>query len=139
MLFNFSDFKLDKHNRVEIPTVILATPNKVLLGALGVFSQAPQFELKLNDISTVEFEIPAFFYDDDGKRKDTPLYDSVVGKMLLKIDPIGFFRITNPTIVNDGLAEKKVVTATFQKLSRAEPWQIVEKRINSFLLGALAP
>ena len=111
MLFNFSDFKLDKYNRVEIPTVILATPNKVLLGALGIFSHAPHFELKLNDISTVEFEIPAHYFDDDGERQSTPLYDSVVGKMLLKIDPIGFFRITNPVIINEGLDERKVVKA----------------------------
>ena len=69
------------------------------LGALGTLSSKPKFDISLNDISTVEFEMPKYYYDKDiGDYIETHLYNEVVGKKLLRIDPYGWFRIVDPKV-----------------------------------------
>ena len=112
ILFDFNKFKFDSFGRAEEPTIILCTPNKVQIGTLGMLSAAPKFKINLNDISTIEFSLPAYFYDGEtGEYVQTHLYNEVVGKKLLLVEPYGWFRIVNPVVKNDGVKEIKEVTA----------------------------
>ena len=110
MLFSFDRLDFDSFGSVETPTIILANPNKVKIGALGVYTRAPTLRINLNEFSEVEFSIPSQTYDQNtGEFVPTPHYGDVLGKRLVLIEPFGWFRLVNPEISNDGIAEIKTV------------------------------
>ena len=60
----------------------------------------------------MEFSIPAYYIDSEtNDYVKTYLYDDVIGKKLLLIEPYGWFRIVNPVILNDGIKEIKTIKA----------------------------
>ena len=97
---------------VEIPQITLATPAKILLGNIATFSVAPKLRIVLNEVSEINFEIPAYIFDDETQSYvQTHLYNEVVGRKLLLVENVGWFRIQDPHTSSSGVQEVKQIQA----------------------------
>ena len=96
MVVNFSSF-----NANERPTIILKNAGGLPLGILG-FAKNVKIDLRYNETSQIEFELPARV---DGE--DTPHYDDVVGMRVIELLGIGQFTLLNPKEKNDGVVREK--------------------------------
>mgnify|MGYP000581563517 CR=1 FL=1 len=115
MVVDFS--KLDLQ---EQPVLILKNTAGVPIGTLGLAMNITA-DIKYNEASVLEFEIPAQV---DGV--DTPHYDAVIGMRIIELQDIGQFILINPKEVGDGVKKIKYCKAyslefefTFKKLSLA--------------------
>jgi len=115
MVVDFS--KLDLQ---EPPVLILKNTTGVPIGTLGSAMNITA-DIKYNEASVLEFEIPAQI---DGV--DTPHYDAVIGMRVVELQDVGQFILINPKEVGDGVRKIKYCKAysleyefTFKKLSLA--------------------
>lgn len=100
MVVNFSN--IDLHER---PVLILKNAGDSPLGILG-YAKNVSLDLKYNEISTLEFELPAFVDD-----KEVPFYDDVVGMRIIEVQGVGQFTLVSPTERGDGIRREKTCTA----------------------------
>jgi len=93
-------------------------------GALGILGNAvnPSFDIKYNELSTIEFDLPAYV-----NGEATPFYEDTVGMRVIDIDEIGQFILTNPKETGEGATLKKSLTGysleyefTYKKISLEE-------------------
>ena len=89
----------------ERPTLILKTAGGTPLGVLG-FAKNVSFDLKYNEVSTMEFEMPAYA---DGI--DVPLYDDLVGTRIIEAVGIGQFTLVHPKETGNGVTRMKTCEA----------------------------
>lgn len=113
MVVNFSNIDMK-----ERPTLILKNAGGTPLGTLG-FAKNVRLDLKYNEISTLEFELPAFA---DGM--ETPFYDDVTGMRVIEVKNIGQFILTRPTEVGDGVTREK------KCLANSLEYEFVYKKIS---------
>lgn len=105
MLFDFQKLAFDSFGRVEAPTLILCNPDKYEIGALG-YAKNIKPSIRLDDLCELTFAIPEKVVDEKNGEivlDRTPLYDMVVGKRLILIEPFGYFILENPKETNDGV------------------------------------
>ena len=115
MIVNFDFF-----NRPERPELILSNPNKSYISALGNAYNI-KLDLKFNDISELNFEIP---YKVDNTV--TPYYDQIIGKKLILFKDVAWFKIQEVNTVSDGLKETKQVKAYSLEV------ELAQKKITTF-------
>lgn len=96
MVVNFAN--IDLHER---PILILKNAGDLPLGVLG-FAKSVSFDIKYNEISTLEFELPAYV---DGV--EVPYYDDVVGLRIVEVQNVGQFKLINPTETGNGIKREK--------------------------------
>lgn len=100
MVVNFDIF-----NRIEKPSLVLANGNFDRVSPLGS-AYGIGLELNLADLSTLTFEISKNINGEDVQG-----YDECVGKRLVLVEDVGYFKLENPKIVHDGIKEIKTCTA----------------------------
>lgn len=162
MIVNFDAF-----GQSEIPTYILANPNKEQLYALGsIFNK--KYRPRYNALSEVSFTAPSktfvspitseilgfqrnAFQEDsfqvaDVVTTDCEYYDYLVSKRLIFLPDIGYFMITSVEEKNDGITNLKEIVAkslevdlTFKKISNFSGTYKFYSLINSSdtLLGVI--
>ena len=96
MVVNFSN--IDLHER---PVLILKNAGDLPLGVLG-YAKNVKLDLKYNEISTLEFELPAFVDD-----AEVPYYDETVGLRIVEVQNVGQFKLVNPTETGNGIKREK--------------------------------
>lgn len=100
MKVNFSSI-----NPTERPTLILRNANGKALGNLGcALNITPK--LMYNEVSELSFTLPAMV---NGIK--TPVYDQVVGRMIVDLKNVGQFILMNPKETGDGISREKQCTA----------------------------
>lgn len=92
-------------NLNERPTLILKTAGGTPLGVLG-FAKNVTFDLKYNEVSTIEFEVPAYA---DGI--EVPFYDDLVGMRIIEAVGIGQFTLVHPKETGNGVTRMKTCEA----------------------------
>lgn len=104
----------------EPPVLIMKNISGKPIGTLG-FAMHITADIKYNEASVLEFEIPAWV---DGEA--VPHYDAVVGMRVVELQDIGQFLLVNPKEVGDGVKKIKQCRGysleyefTFKKLSLA--------------------
>lgn len=85
----------------EKPILILKNATDTPIGVLGAAS-AVAADIKYNEVSTLEFNFPAYV---DGEK--TEKYDSVVGMKIVDLQNIGQFVLMNPKEIGDGIKQYK--------------------------------
>ena len=85
----------------EKPILILKNATDTPIGVLGAAS-AVAADIKYNEVSTLEFNFPAYV---DGEKSDK--YDSVVGMKIVDLQNIGQFVLMNPKEIGDGIKQYK--------------------------------
>lgn len=85
----------------ERPVLILKTAGGTPLGVLGNAKNV-SLDMKYNETSTLEFELPARV---DGE--DTPYYDDVVGMRIIDVVGVGQFTLVKPEETDDGIQKTK--------------------------------
>ncbi len=107
MVFDFSTIRFDADDNLDLQPLILANPDKTPIGTLG-YAHEIKPVLRYSDISELSFTVPSHVSDrDSDDYMRVPYYDKIVGKRLIYLHPYGWFRLENPTIVGDGISEKK--------------------------------
>lgn len=96
MVINFSNV-----NYKERPVLILKNAGGTPLGVLG-YAESISPDVKYNETSSIEFEIPAFV---DGV--PVPHYDDIIGMRVIELQDIGQFTLVSPETTSDGISEKK--------------------------------
>lgn len=96
MVVDFSQLNLR-----ERPLLILKNTAGEPIGLLG-YARNVTMDIKYNETSVVEFEIPAIV---DGE--STPFYNSVGGLRTLEVAGVGQFILVNPKEVGDGVKRYK--------------------------------
>lgn len=96
MVIDFSQLNLR-----ERPILILKNTSGDPIGLLG-YARNVTLDIKYNETSVIEFEIPAVV---DGV--NTPFYDAVGGLRTLEIAGIGQFILVNPQEIGDGVKRYK--------------------------------
>ena len=105
MYIDFSKIKRDAYGRIESPVPLLQTKHGKRIGPLSNYFNL-KAELKYNEVSSVEFDLPAW-----SNGAATPHYDDVGSETLLRLDPYGIFILQGPQIKGDGIKEVKHCTA----------------------------
>lgn len=100
MVVNFVNMNLN-----ERPTLILKNAGGTPLCVLG-FANNVALDLKYNEVSTLEFELPAYA---DGI--EVPYYDDVVGMRIIEVAGVGQFTLVKPREIGDGVTRKKICEA----------------------------
>lgn len=96
MIVDFKSIGHDFYGRVEQPVLTLKTPDgRVLSTVSNYYGLKPTF--RFNDVSEVEFSVPAFY---EGEKNNG--YDDLIGLRLVEIEPFGDFILVNPVINNEG-------------------------------------
>lgn len=99
MIFSWNDYSYIKN-----PTITLSYPDKRQLSCISYNNL--QGDFLFNGISEVTFEVYKY---EDGELND--FYSNIEQMMLVLIDLVGWFQITSCPVENDGLNEKKTITA----------------------------
>lgn len=105
MIVDFRSIGHDFYGRVEQPVLTLKTPDgRVLHTITNYYGLSTIF--RFNDVSEVEFSIPAYF-----EGEPNACYDDVSGMRLVEVEPFGDFVLINPKIESDGGSEVKTCKA----------------------------
>lgn len=96
MVVNFSNLDFN-----ERPILVLKNAGGTPLGVLG-YAKNVAVDLKYNETSTIEFELPAYV---DGEV--VPFYDDIAGMRTVELVGIGQFTLVNPTENNEGVLRSK--------------------------------
>lgn len=96
MVVNFANFDF-----TERPLLILKNASGSAIGVLG-YAQSIVIDLKYNETSTIEFDLPA---NADGNA--VPFYDDVIGMRIVELKGIGQFTLVNPKETGDGVKKIK--------------------------------
>lgn len=103
MIIDFRSIGHDFYGKVEQPVLTLKTPDgRIISTVSNYYGLKPTF--RFNDVSEVEFSVPAFF---EGENNNG--YDDVIGTRLVEVEPFGDFVLVNPVIDNEG-GRKEVKT-----------------------------
>ena len=108
-------------NMKEPPVLILKNANETPLAVMG-FAYNVALDLKYNEVSTLEFELPAYA---DGVY--VPYYDLACGMNIVEVQGVGQFTLENPSETGDGVRRVKTCKAnsleyelTYKKVSIPE-------------------
>ena len=96
MVVNFSSIDFS-----ERPILILKNASDTPLGVLG-FAKNIGVDLKYNETSSIEFEVPEFV---DGEA--TPFYDDIAGMRTVELQGVGQFTLISPSESGDGVQKTK--------------------------------
>lgn len=96
MVVDFS--KLDIRER---PVLVLENTTGTPIGLLGSAKNVA-LDIKYNETSTVEFEVPAYT-----NGEATPSYDALIGMRVVDVQDIGKFILVNPQETGDGVRRSK--------------------------------
>ena len=96
MVVNFSSIDFS-----ERPILILKNASDTPLGVLG-FAKNVSVDLKYNETSSIEFEVPEFV---DGEA--TPFYDDIAGMRTVELQGVGQFTLISPSESGDGVQKTK--------------------------------
>ena len=102
MIIDFSKINFEDSGSVEQPQIALCNPNKEILGYLA-HAEKMKALLCFNDLSEFSFTLPCF--------GDETLYDKVVGKRLILVEPYGYFVLAKPKETGDGIKKYKECSA----------------------------
>lgn len=97
MIIDFSQF-----DTRERPVLILKNAGGTPICPLG-YAHAITLDLKYNEVSSIEFELPARV---DGV--DVPGYDDAVGMRVVELVGVGQFTLTSPEETDDGVKRSKL-------------------------------
>ena len=103
------ELTFDYYNNAQDATIYLCNPDKSLLGAL--YAKNKNVTLRFNNISDLNFEVPKYVSNSEGETIVHPYYDRIATKRLLKVDGIGWFRITQAVETENSTGAIKSVTA----------------------------
>ena len=95
MIVDFKSIKHDFYGIVEQPVLTLKTPHGTVISTITYIS--PKLKLRYNDVSEVEFSVPAY---NNGEKINN--YDEILGDRLVEVEPFGDFILVNPEIENEG-------------------------------------
>jgi len=96
MIIDFKSIKHDFYGKVEQPVLSVKTlDGRIITTISNYHGLKPTF--RFNDLSEVEFSVPAFH---DGKRNKG--YDEIIGMRLVEVEPFGDFILVNPEKENSG-------------------------------------
>lgn len=104
MYLNYSSIPFDESGRVEMPSLLLQTPDGTPIGILPGVSEL-KLTVKFAEASELTFRIAKKV---DGE--DNPFYDSVEGRMRVYTQYFGIFTVSEPQTESDGIGETKTVT-----------------------------
>lgn len=96
MIVDFKSIRHDYYGKVEQPVLTLKTPDGRVISTINNY-YGPNIIFRFNDVSEVEFSLPAFY---DGEPNSC--YAEVYGMRLVEVEPFGDFILVNPQTTNDG-------------------------------------
>ena len=82
------------------------TDNTIICELNGVDRNSVSYTKQLNNIDTLQFDVHKYVNGEESNG-----YDLIDEAMYLRVDNIGYFRMSYPEISNDGYDEYKSVTA----------------------------
>lgn len=97
--------------------MVLQTLHGKVIGVIGDYFGL-SIDLKFNDISEINFSVPAY---DNGVK--SAYYDDVQAYRMVQIDPYGIYVLDEPNISGDGIREVKEVTG------KSLEWLLSSRRI----------
>lgn len=105
------ELTFDKYKRPQVAKMYVATPSKIpICPVSGIQEETVKLKRNVNNTYELSFTVTRFI-DIDGQKMVTPSYDYLDLSMRVYVESLGWFILENPVIENDGLIEKKTLTA----------------------------
>lgn len=104
MYLNYSSIPFDRSGRVEVPELMLQTPDGKSIGVLPGVSEI-KLTVKFAEASELTFQLAQKV-----NGADNPFYDSVEGRMRIYTQHFGVFTVSEPRTESDGIGEIKTIT-----------------------------
>lgn len=106
-------FTVDAFKNKEPLSLYLSNPQGRIITSLndGIDESDSNLSLALNQQFELTFTYNSKYTDKDGELKDSPGYEYLTEGMYLVLEKIGLFKMSSPTILNDGTVETKSITA----------------------------
>lgn len=102
MNFNYDYFGLTEPARFYL----CKTDNTIVCELNGIDLQSVSYTKQLNNFDTIQFDVHRYVNGEESNG-----YDMLDEAMYIFVDGIGYFRISYPTVSNDGFDEYKSITA----------------------------
>ena len=106
-------FTVDAFKNKEPLSLYLSNPQGRIITSLndGIDVSDSNLSLALNQQFELTFTYNSKYTDKNGELKDSPGYEYLTEGMYLVLEKIGLFKMSSPTILNDGTMETKSITA----------------------------
>lgn len=118
--------QFDQFNRPIQPEVYISELDYTIIGDLKVSS----FSGRIKDyLSTITFIVPFKYTDNNGCKINNPYYNKVEAGRFILVENVGWFVLSEPKIISDGISEYKECTAISEEKKFAEK-KLYDFRIN---------
>lgn len=124
------ELSFDYYKNMQDATLYLCNPDRSLLGTL--YATNRNLTLRFNSLSELTFDVPKYITNANGGMIEHPYFERVATKRLIKVDKVGWFRITEATETENSTGAIKSVIAESHESIFKDMGFVEENRLYKF-------